>query len=370
VNRTIRRLAIASLAVAIVIGHSAIAVADTEETGARVVLVGNAAKSEQLRVVLSELLGRRGVAIDYEELPRFSPNELLSESDDPRVWVFVSEPTPRLAKLYFRGPSGKKFLLRRLALKNGLDELGRELIGQVVDTSADALARSNVGVSREEARADMTEEFSADEAVNAASSPEASGVDQRNPPSEHAGPARLGLDVGARGAIKYSGSDLGVDHALGLETAFAFRFESSMFLRLRFVFEHGFGQGIETGSLDAKVRTTALRAGIDTGLTSGVSTWSVGVLGGADFRDIAPTASTDPNLALAEATSSTIPVIRAETRYELALGAFVMTAGLFADASLSSTSYDVQNATGVHTIARPWRVSPGGALTLGFRKKW
>ena len=139
--KRIARLLSASLVAALVLSSAARASAEKgRPSRALVVLIGNAGTSEGLRSVLSELLERQGVAVEYEERAHFSPSALLSESRDTRVWVFVSQSGSRVAKLYFRGPSGARFLLRQLELKNGLDEVGRELIGQVVETSTVALS--------------------------------------------------------------------------------------------------------------------------------------------------------------------------------------------------------------------------------------
>jgi hypothetical protein len=368
------RFAAASLVVATALAHGARAepprdrsVEGMRDERARIVLIGDAGKNEELRSLLSELLERRGIDVEWEERPRFSSKALLAESADARVWVFVSAPGPHAAKLYFRGPGGARFLLRQLALKNGLDEIGRELIGQVVETSTVALLRSNAGVSREEARAGISEEESAEDSEPPTDTARPEAAPEDKSVTRH---GRFEWDLDARGSLKWSGHDLGFDHALGLETAFGGRLGRSAFVRGRVTFEYGFGQSIEAEGVEATVRATALRAGVDFGTKAGLSAFSIGVLGGADFRTIAPVASTDPSLQLEATSRSAVPVVRLEARYELSVGMFRATAGLFADASLSDTSYDVRNASGEHAIATPWRVSPGAAITMGLGKNW
>lgn len=370
------RFAAASLVVATALAHGVRAepppdrgLGDTRGERARVVLIGPAGRNEDLRSVLSELLERRGIEVEWEERPRFSSKALLAESADARVWVFVSQFGPHVAKLYFRGPSGARFLLRQLALKNGLDEIGRELIGQVVETSAVALLRSNAGVSREEARAGMSEEEAAEAPGDSEPPPD------RAPPEaasegKNSKRGRLEWDLDARGTLKWSGGDLGFDHALGLETSFGTRLGTAAFVRGRVTAEYGFGQTIEAEGVTATVRATALRAGVDVGTKTGASAFSIGALGGADLRTITPVSSASPSLQLEATSRSAVPIVRLEARYELSIGAFRATAGLFADASLSDTSYDMRNAGGVRTVAAPWRVSPGAAFTIGARKNW
>ncbi|HVU00158.1 MAG TPA: hypothetical protein VHE30_00350, partial [Polyangiaceae bacterium] len=133
--------------------------------------VGAAADTEDLRAVLRELLERSGVHPEFESRDRFRSSALLAtEPSDARVWVFLQLTGPRRAKLYFRGPLGERFLLRTLNLRRGMDEVGRELVGQVVETSTVALLRSEGGMSREEAKAGLSaegEEPEPDEAVPA-----------------------------------------------------------------------------------------------------------------------------------------------------------------------------------------------------------
>ena len=129
----------------------------SDDARALVVLVGEAAKSDKLTAVLSELLERERVALEFERKSRFRPSALLASSGgDSRVWVFISS-TKRVAKLYFRGPFGNRFLLRKLELQNGLDEVGRELIAQVVETSILTLLRSEAGLSREQMKAGISD---------------------------------------------------------------------------------------------------------------------------------------------------------------------------------------------------------------------
>lgn len=343
--------------------------APRDEARALVVLIGDAGASDALRSVLSELLERRGIAVEYETRDRFSSRALLSENQDGRVWVFVSDPGRRVAKLYFRGPTGERFLLRRLALKNGLDELGRELIGQVVETSTVALLGSDAGVSREEARAGISAEgddaeSAGDDALHlrGAPSPETSGAGL----GAHAR-SRLDLDVDARGFAKWSGHELGFDHGVGAEAALAFRASPRWSIGGRAELEYGFGQSIETDALDADVRATSFRVGPEMGTAEGVSAFSLGLLAGADFTKTTPKASADPTLALSGSSNGTVPVVRLEARYVLTLGVFRMSAGLFGDVSLADTHYDVEDATGSHRVAAPWPVRPGVALTLGLR---
>jgi len=357
-----------------------IAIANPDQARARVVLIGQAGKSGALKAVLRELLEREDVSPAFERKERFRTSALLATSgDDARVWVFIVTDGAKGARLYFRGPFGNRFLLRKLELKNGLDDVGRELIAQVVETSILALLRSEVGLSREQVEAGITDASgSFDESLTHESAPaeESESVEAPAPatpppapPAESrraSRPSQLDWSLAARGVLKWTGSDLGADHGVGAETGLAWRFAGGLFARGRLVFEYGFGQAITTPALSATIHTTALRIGVDFGSVFGSSALAIGVGFGVDRARISPEARFDPALALAAESTASIPVARLEARYELTLGIFRMSAGVFGDASLVDTHYDVQRGTAQEEIAAPWMIRPGLMLSLGF----
>jgi hypothetical protein len=349
----------------------------SDDARALVVLIGEAAKSEELTAVLSELLGRERVALEFEYRARFRPSTLLVSSEgDSRVWVFISS-TQSVARLYFRGPYGNRFLLRKLELKNGLDEVGRELIAQVVDTSILTLLRSEAGLSREQVKTDLAHPSEPD--ANSSEETDALEKPMTAPPApstENArsdegaaksAPSALEFELGARGAAKWTGSDLGVDYGAGAETGLSYNRSKGLFLRGRLLFEYGFGQTIATPALNATVQTTALRAGVDFGAAFGVSALEFGLGFGADLARIMPETALDDSLVLAEESTATTPVVRLEARYELTAGSFRMAAGLFGDASLVDTHYDVRGESGQERIAEPWAIRPGVLVIVGSR---
>jgi hypothetical protein len=343
---------------------------------AHVVLVGEAGRGDALTAVLSELLTRQNVVPEFERRERFRTNALLAESTgDSRVWVFVTRPSPYVARLYFRGPQGNRFLLRELLLKNGLDELGRELIAQVVETSTVALLRSEAGLSREEASRDLSlqgepQDSGDDAPVVAAPPPAATSAE---PPREgdgappaRGGPSRFAFEISARLAEKWAGSDFSLDTGIGAETGLGYRLSPSLFVRGRLVFEYGLGQSIETTSVNADTRTIALRFGVDLGTRQGMHGFAAGVSAGADVVRLTPTSTPDASLAPAAPFTDTAPVMRIEARYELTLDAFRASAGLFGDVALVDTHYDVRIGDEVLPVAEPWAVRPGLALTVGW----
>ena len=121
-----------------------------------VVLVGDARSSSELVFVISELLLRQNVQPQFVPAQRFSPRELLDAgAGDTRVWVYIALAGPQRARLYFRGSLGQRVMLRELALRAGLDEVGRELIARVVEGATGALLHSQEGLSRAEAEVEV-----------------------------------------------------------------------------------------------------------------------------------------------------------------------------------------------------------------------
>lgn len=344
--------------------------ATTESAPARaqVVLVGDAGRGDALGAVLAELLVRQDVTPEFDRRERFRTSALLAENaGDARVWVFVTLHGSRTARLYFRGPYGNRFLLRELSLKNGLDELGRELIAQVVETSTLALLRSEAGLSREEAQRDLSlrgELRDDEEAAPLPAPPPQPSRAARTRASRTDGSLRY--EIAGRLAEKWTGPDLGVDTALGLETGLSLRPSRSVLVRGRVVFEQGLGQAIETSGAAADTRTTSVRAGLDLGTTSGPHGFVGGASGGVDLVRLSPRKTDDASLAPAGAVTVETPLVRLDARYELTLGSFRATVGVLCDVALEGTHYDVRRGDERTRVAEPWALRPGASLTVGW----
>jgi hypothetical protein len=339
------------------------------------VLVGEAGLGTELQLVLSELLVRQGVAPEFERRERFRTSAFLSENaGDSSVWVFVTESGLHRARLYFRGPYGKRFLLRELTLRNGLDELGRELIAQVVETSAVALLRSEAGLSREEAQRDLSLQEGPRDALDEPEPAVPEPAPTKNEDAHRSRTAvpspndarRLVYVLAARGVEKWTGKDLGFASALGVETGLEWHMPRALFLRARVLFEYGLGQSLDAQAVSARIRTSTVQAGLDVGAVLGRNTIALGLSGGADLIGMSPDRATGTSLDLAADSTSVAPVMRLEGRYEVTFGSFRATAGILADVSLVDTHYDVRQGGEQSRIAAPWRVRPGVALTLGW----
>ena len=173
------RALVAAGALAVVAAVSpGVAAAAEGGRSAVIVLLGDAGDSPELAAVLSELLQRQDVGVRFVRQEKLDTGELLSGKDDWAVRVFLELRGPREAALYFRGPRARRYLLRRLELREGLDEVGRELVAQVVASSVDSLLRSSEGMTRSEMRVALARDCAAPPLAAAA------------PPADDAAPAK------------------------------------------------------------------------------------------------------------------------------------------------------------------------------------
>jgi hypothetical protein len=327
-------------------------------SSAAIVLVGELREGEQLVLLLRELLGRQGVECDFSETARFDPDALFAEGEaDGKVRVFVRLADAGRARLYFRGPSGERFLLRTIALPSGLDEVGRELVGQVVESSVVTLLRSSNGLSRDEASAELARETG---------TPEKPPLPPAAPPQEKPETLRapLTFSVALRYAAEWFGPDLELAHGPGLELGVGTR--GAVRLRARVSGEWFFDQTLETPELRAEVGTKPLRASVDVGLELAekqVVTFGIG--GGVDLSRVEPSTSRADNVTPSEPQSNVVPVLRPELRYELGTASLVVGASAFVDVSLVHTHYDLLDDGEPVRLGAPWTARPGGALAIG-----
>jgi hypothetical protein len=330
-----------------------------------VVLIGEARDNAELSAVIAELLLRQNVEAQMESRKRFEPEVWLDESSaDARSFAFVSVRERHRAQLYFRGPHGRRFLLRELTLRDGLDEVGRELIARVVETSTVALMSSSEGVTRDEARAELALVTNA-QAQPAPEPPPAAPVEQpkRAEPASRKPEQRWSTLLGVRALGQWTGSDLGVRIGLGVEGGARFRTAGWLQIGGRLSAEIALPQQLEAEGVAASVLAIPLRIGVDVGseidLFLSLST-------GFDIEHLSPERAADSELMLASASTELTPTSRAELRYELALSrSLYLALSALIDVPWTAAHYDVEQDGTLKHLATPWRVQPGAVITLG-----
>jgi len=326
------------------------------DANAVVVLIGEANRTPELAGVLAELLLQQGVQVQFNTQLHFEPRVLLDAGkDDTRVWVFVALEGPLRARLYFRGPFGERFLLRELALRAGLDEVGRELIGRVVETSTLALLHSSEGLDRAQAEEDIAAQTSPADAARvregestreAKSAPDHDPVDEHDRSEERNDELGPGHEVerwslGARVAGQWTGNALKGRYGAGVELGHVLSHAEWPRVRLRVAFELNFTQTLERAAVDARVTAWPLRIGVDLGLARGVHAWLLGISTGFDRVHTSAEHARSSELQLSEPTTQLLPASRAELRYELALSRLLLSVAALIDVPWAVTHYDV-----------------------------
>ena len=333
--------------------------AETAET-ADIALDTTTAENQALSAVLVELLERSGVRVRFSSMARFDPESLLSGGETDRaVRVFIDTSAGPKVHLYFRGPLAKRFLLRDLELRGGLDELGREAVAQVVGASVTALLHSSAGMSREQTKQALG-------VFGAQSTPEPRAREEPRPPAPGGEAPSPSAWFGLRYAAQWTGADLGGAHGPGAEIGV--QWGRAPFGRASVSGERWFSQSVSSPQILATLQTTSLRAGVEFGWPLGPrQAGLLGVAGGMDLIGIAPAAPAASPVAPSEARTHVVPMGRVTLRYELAFGVWRIAIAGFADAAILATHYDVQRGGTYEQIADPWPLRPGAAVVLAWQ---
>jgi hypothetical protein len=178
-----------------------------------IVVVGS---DEQLEAVRSTIgpSAFDGASVRWARATRLETGELLEQRPEAselgvRAWVDLSD--EKNASLYFADRAGERFLVRAVALPEGLSQLGRETLGQVLELSIRALLEDDrIGMSR----AETSELLNARAPKPEVPAPEPERPPEPAPPITHESDSSLGAEA-FYGARLYS-SDVSVVHGPGL----------------------------------------------------------------------------------------------------------------------------------------------------------
>ncbi len=269
-----------------------------------------------------------------------------------RVWIFI--PKSNTARLLFavqQEPNASpRFLVDDVALDGGLDEVGREHLGQVVYLSARALWAGNVESTKKEVEARLVTDWG-----------------QRPPaPSPRPSPGPepgVRSALGAEYAMRFRG-DEGISHGPGVLVGVVLprrNLELAGYLRGGF----SFPRSPENGGMTLDVMGGDLRIGLAGARRLSERIWITTELGpGLDFVGYSP--SFDDDAVRASAGRLDVrPFAYAALGLRGNLGSVSVTlAGLVA-VGLQRTHYDVSTASrATSEVLVPSRVQPG--VSLGF----
>jgi hypothetical protein len=330
--------------------------APSGEERAAIVLVGHGEGMTELGDLVVELLEQEHVRPHLVQESDFDPAAFLSEESgaSESVWAFVVTKDHNDVRLYFRDPHARRFLIRNVALRDGLDAYGREVVAQVIDSSIVSLLHSMDGISREQATAELGGVPRAEPAKLPAAAP---------PPAlPGAAPAAVSVWLALRYGLAWAGSDLGAAQGPGLEVSLQWRTFGMGITAERF-----FPQSLATSQLDATVQATALRLTCDGTLAFfGSSALVFGLGAGADVLDAHVLQVHDAALTPTAQGLRILPVLRPAIAVELRLERWRFAAAAFVDVDLSTDYYQVDRPAGPTRVATPWPVRPGAALVVAW----
>ncbi len=307
-------------------------------------------EAEQLRQVAVELLGRLSVSIHVETVARIDAEDLarsLAPGFLARVYVDLREPSR--ATLWFVDPAHDRILLRQLERAPSGDELLREELGHILETSTEGLlAGREIGLPR----ASVLPQLKSNEpAVTKEASPtiidkpllQLALLYELQALSSQA-PLTHGPEASAHLAIPRRG-------AFGLWLTGQYRFPVH----------------VEAGAVGARVEGGALRALLtfDALTTSRIRLRSA-LGGGVDVVRLLPEAI-GASVTLADARTLAFPMLRAaaglEGRASPILSLWLRVA---VDFDATGTRYVFEGREGEQLVLRPWVVRPALAVGAGF----
>ncbi|MBN1609801.1 MAG: hypothetical protein JW940_24425 [Polyangiaceae bacterium] len=118
------------------------------------------------RTAIEELLTEWFELGAFELVTRWQPtlrvDEVLSSKAGAELRIWLVLMGKARARVYFADAAGERFLVRDVPLRDGLDELGRERIVQILSSSAHAFLARSANSSREEIQRTFAEPTPAD----------------------------------------------------------------------------------------------------------------------------------------------------------------------------------------------------------------
>jgi hypothetical protein len=337
------------------------ATAAAEDKVVDVVASGHPSTVAGVEVVVRELVARLPVVLRWSQASGIDPTQVLAErAPDVRIvaraWMDLSD--AKRARIYVANAGGGRFLVRVVPLREGYDEVAREVLGHIIESAVDAfLAGRDVGVSREIAEREVSQSSAPPQAA------ETLAVARAIAPES----TRIGL------AVSYQATGMeGVKatmHGPAIGAAFAvpigggLRLGSSASVQYRVPFHW------DSASVGARFESAAARLGL--GIEGDLKERVVlrAELGfGFDFVHVAPYVEAGSTARATPAEWFLAPIASAMLSLEAPLVSQVgLRVAAGSDVDLSGPSYFVASGGTVTTVLSPWVVRPVIALGAVFR---
>ena len=309
-----------------------------------------------------------GASVRWARATRLEASELLEQRPEAselgvRAWVDLSD--EKNASLYFADRAGERFLVRAVALPEGLSQLGREALGQVLELSVRALLKDDrIGMSR----AETSELLNARAPKPDAPAKKPDTPPEPPPPTTHESDSSLGAEA-FYGARLFS-SDVSVVHGPGLGLGWVTEgpdFRSLLWVTGQYELPR------VHGAPEVSVEWTTVRVEGGFGLAFPVADSSFlvgGRLGaGADVTSFTPGPGTaDGDITLEPTSVSTAPVMSVAVEGMLPLGTRLsLSARALASFYPIRVHYDVARGDEQSEVLAPYWVRPGIEFCLHLR---
>jgi hypothetical protein len=322
------------------------------------VVVGSPQEAGAVRSAIGQH-GFAGASTRFDRADRVLASNLLIASDQRTLArCFVDLRRLPQVRLYFADAEAQHFLVRDLELEHGLDELGREELAQVLESSFEALLDPSAGTL---SRAEVSS------VLEPAPQPKPLPIPRSPPPPTAPRAPTHYWSVGA----SYRG-EVGGPGVLTHGPVADLRFEVHP-QRLGYVAWARAAYFIpntrRARPIGVELQGVGWRLGLGLAIPLSQSVTVIPGLGaGADFVHLAPFSTTD-EAALTPARFATYAVLTGllDARIKLSSNLFIA-ASFGVDADLRPRRYYVETDSAEHDVFQPWRVRP--ALGLGVGCIW
>jgi hypothetical protein len=364
-----------------------------------IALVGQTAQAPTLTQAISTLAQSEGLTplfVHLAEIPRQELVDVAARPTPGRVRVWIDLLQPNQALLLLSGPTGQSYIVRELPVGSTLDEVDREQIAQVVQSSTLALLHGERGLDRISMQRALgvnatptAPPVPAPLAAPAEPGPNSFGRWPHSPaqravgvdlpsaapptPAAYAAPAEPTPNsfgrwtFGPSYSLAWTGAQLKERHALGLRFGVTEIVDSKWSLVMAVY--AGLPQQHSASLIGLKTRDASLYVLLGHAWPMSESFGALGSLGlGLTNTQVTPLASQDNRVNLRESTNHFRPTLRAEFGIEFVLSSYALLLGPTLDVHFNRTHYDVLRESQRIHAATPWLVVPGVQLTLSYRQ--
>jgi len=335
---------------------------------AQIVFVDVTGDGANLKQAISDLLLMHRIVPEFEHRSAFTQQDLLAQepwADPQRATVWIVMQHPQQVRLVFADPLIQRFLVRDIPLPQGLDELGRETVAQVVESSMLSLREGSVGMSRSEVKT----MFAPSSSGSVASTPSASRwrAFPGTPARVDAAPSHFRARFGVNYQAVLTGRDFGPEHGPGVTAGLEYLRSKDSFLALG-AFEWRF----EKEHRDAEFKLTVQNnlAWLLLGWRKPTKDSAVVVLVGPGLQLSRLHATLIVNDAEASTTGGLVhvtPWVRLASGLESKTTGFALQVLGKLDVSVYKTHYDIARNGTAAPLASTWVAQPGIVLSVLWR---